>query len=133
MRLKTKFQDEDFDLGEVVDGVIVECLGKHEEELRVIVTAAKGGQHIFCYSSIKKFMDDWEDAPEEAEEAVRKLKAWERLKDKGFRFEGYSNDEHGEVFIKTNLHISEITLFDDSYDKNSYDKKTLDLLFGGEG
>ena len=65
MKLRTKFQDEDFELGEVVEGVIVECLGKHEEELRVIATAAKGGQHTFYYSSIKKFMDDWEDAPEE--------------------------------------------------------------------
>lgn len=65
MKLRTKFQDEDFDLGEVVEGVIVECLGKYEEELRVVATAAKGGQHTFYYSSIKKFMDDWEDAPEE--------------------------------------------------------------------
>lgn len=64
MKLKTKFQDEDFDFGEVVEGVIVECLGKHEEELRVIATAAKGGQHTFYYSSIKKFMDDWEDYEE---------------------------------------------------------------------
>lgn len=68
MKLKTKFQDEDFDLGEVVEGVIVECLGKHDKELRVIATAAKGGQHTFYYSSIKKFMDDWEDAPEEPKE-----------------------------------------------------------------
>ena len=65
MKLKTKFQNEDFDLGEVVEGVIVECLGGHEEKLRVIVPVAKGGQHTFYYSSIKKFMDDWEDAPEE--------------------------------------------------------------------
>lgn len=68
MRLKTKFQDEDFDLGEVVDGVIVECLGKHEEKLRVIATAAKGGQSTFYYNSIKQFMNDWEDAPEEPKE-----------------------------------------------------------------
>ena len=111
MKLKTKFQDEDFELGEVVEGVIVECLGKHEEELRVIATAAKGGQHTFYYSSIKKFMDDWEDyeepkgirsisvsygdkritiefsTREETVEAYEKLTAWKRLKDKGFEFE----------------------------------------------
>ena len=110
MKLKTKFQDEDFDLGEVVEGVIVECLGRHEEKLRVIAPVAKGGQHTFYYSSIKKFMDDWEDASEEpkgiikvkksifptcvyieystekeAEKAIEKLKAWKRLKDKGLR------------------------------------------------
>ena len=29
---------------------------------------------------------------EEAEKAVEKLKAWKRLKDKGFKFEGYDSD-----------------------------------------
>ena len=159
MRLKTKFQDEDFDLGEVVEGVIVECLGKHEEELRVIAKAAKGGQHTFYYSSIKKFMDDWEDAPEEpkeywwidfdgkvkssmdlyewqnkmaeignrfetkeeAELAVRKLKAWKRLKDNGM--------------IKYSFHKEKIGIDLDFYTLvilAPRDKDSLDLLFGGE-
>lgn len=63
---------------------------------------------------------------EEAEKAVEKLKAWKRLKDNGFEFEGYSNDGHGKIFIKTNLHTTEIGVF------NDYDKGTLDLLFSGE-
>lgn len=132
MKLKTKFQDEDFELGEVVDEVIVECLGKHEKEIRVIATAAKGGQHTFSYDSIKKFTDDWEDVPEEpkgsaldfmiltltnfienepdedkvdledCKQMLEKLKAWKRLKGKGFEFRGgddacisYSFDKKG--------------------------------------
>lgn len=45
--------------------------------------------------------NDWEkekaignifETKEEAEKAVEKLKAWKRLKDKGFRFEGWEDD-----------------------------------------
>ena len=35
------------------------------------------------------------DTIEEAEKAVEKLKAWKRLKDKGFRFTGLSNESIG--------------------------------------
>ena len=138
MKLKTKFQDEDFDFGEVVDGVIVECLGKHEEKLRVIATAAKGGQHTFYYSSIRSFMDDWEDAPteevwylgerignysmpkKEARKATEKILAWKRLKDKGFRFNGIEQFTHIMV---------------DEYTADKTEKEYIDdlmLLFGGE-
>lgn len=163
MRLETKFQDEDFELGEVVEGVIVECLGKHEKELRVIATAAKGGQHTFYYSSIKKFMDDWEDAPEEkhyfidnagnvkdekghsryrkqrqeigndfetkeeTEKAVEKLKAFTRLKDKGFRFNGK------EVFSEGLLEIDGVLPALKGADNAERLKiiDDLDLLFSG--
>lgn len=37
------------------------------------------------------------ETKEEAEKAVEKLKAWKRLKDKGFRFKGYTNDS-GDLF-----------------------------------
>ena len=176
MKLKTRFQDEDFDLGEVVEGVIVECLGKHEKELRVIATAAKGGQHTFYYSSIKKFMDDWEDAPEEpkkywfidaygnivqneitkhygdeytdmadayesqkqignyfeteeeANKALEKLKAFTRLKDKGFKFNGI------EVFSEGLLEIDGVLSALKGAD-NAERLKMIDDLntcFGGE-
>lgn len=172
MKLKTKFQDEDFELGEIVEGVIVECLGKHEEELRVIATAAKGGQHAFYYSSIKKFMDEWEDAPEEpkgywhidsdgeliyessddgcefdndckvignyfetkeeAEKAVDKLKAWKRLRDKGFEIESYSIDI-GDNYYKTGqimLNLNNVMNREwDEYDRVEEIKNELDLLF----
>lgn len=172
MRLETKFQDEDFELGEVVEGVIVECLGKHEKELRVIATAAKGGQHTFYYSSIKKFMDDWEDAPEEkhyfidnagnvkdekghsryrkqrqeigndfkteeeADKAAEKLKAFTRLQDKGFKFEGIKEDYtrilQGQNPFRTGKRYLQFNKSEDEdWMKENWDD--LDLLFSGEG
>lgn len=166
MNLRTKFQDEDFELGEVVDGAIIGCLGKHEEEIRVIAIAAKGGQHTFYYSSIKDFTDHWEDAPEEpkeywyidwapeirayntkyygsdydkrlkqignyfdtkkeAEEALEKLKAWKRLKEKGFKFVGWCDSAIDEA--------PDMALF--KLNKDAWETDTcedLDICFGGE-
>ena len=64
---------------------------------------------------------------EEAEKAVEKLKAWKRLKDKGFRFEYYDysdRDLHNHIQIKaiTNREVEDSILY----------KEDLDLLFGGE-
>lgn len=159
MKLKTKFQDEDFDLGEVVDGVIVECLGKHEEKLRVIATAAKGGKSTFYYSSIKKFMDDWEDVPEEPKgikdiycgadtvyiemhnekevvEAVEKLKAWQRLKDKGFKFDGWE-DLHAKMGIDDFMLFNRNIIDTDNvigFRMDDYHDciKDLNICFGGK-
>lgn len=61
---------------------------------------------------------------EEAELAVRKLKAWKRLKDKGFRFIGktYETDKRfGSVFYKVD---------EDTYSEDIIDN--LDTCFGGE-
>lgn len=61
---------------------------------------------------------------EEAEKAVEKLKAWARLKDKGFKFNGktYETDKRfGSVFYEV--------------DKDTYSEdiiQDLNLLFGGE-
>lgn len=60
---------------------------------------------------------------EEAEKAVEKLKAWKRLKDKGFRFLGYYH-RLGETKSK-----GEIGFEMDGYEGT---KQDLDLLFGGE-
>lgn len=70
-------------------------------------------------SDFEKYPEEWNNL-EEAKKAVEKLKAWERLKDKGFRFTGFSG---GSTFIKF------------TFDKpgepcSAY--KDLDLLFGGE-
>jgi len=56
---------------------------------------------------------------EEAEKAVEKLKAWKRLKDKGFRFDGFVRD-----VIYFNLDEEQI--------QNKSVLMDLDLLFGGE-
>ena len=60
---------------------------------------------------------------EEAEKAVEKLKAWKRLKDKGFRILGYYH-RLGETKSKGEI----------GFEMNGYagTKQDLDLLFGGE-
>lgn len=61
------------------------------------------------------------ETKEEAEKAAEKLKAWKRLKDNGFKFEGWKRDEKywGDFTIT-------------AADQTSCDDKDLDLLFGGE-
>ena len=70
---------------------------------------------------LKKLQRYGNDFPteEEAELAVRKLKAWKRLKDKGFRFDGWNVCDSGKG----------ITIFA-NYPSGT--KAYLDLLFGGE-
>lgn len=59
---------------------------------------------------------------EEAEKAVEKLKAWKRLKDKGFRFERWLlGGEYGNTIT-----------FSDYIECNDETRADLDLLFGGE-
>lgn len=61
------------------------------------------------------------DSLEEAEKAVRKLKAFKRLGDKGFRFRNWYWDKNGmHGFINFSIKSANI------------DEKDLDLLLGGE-
>lgn len=75
------------------------------------------------------------DTKEEAEKALEKLKAWKRLKDKGFRFEGIKQDytrffnqqkpiRIGRKYLQFNKAEDEEWLKENGED--------LDLLFGGE-
>lgn len=61
---------------------------------------------------------------ESAYDALDKLKAWKRLKDKGFRFEGRDKPNYGEKFIIECRLPKETLVIDVAED--------LDLLFGGE-
>lgn len=76
---------------------------------------------------IKKLENDFKEYPEEwnnleeAEKAVEKLKAWKRLKDNGFKFEGWE---------RCRLYYGDFTIT--ATDQTSCDNKDLDLLFGGE-
>lgn len=65
-------------------------------------------------------IDNYFSSREEAEKAVEKLKAWKRLKDKGFRFNGWNGTQVGSSIS----YISEVY-----YEGCSDD---MDLLFGGE-
>ena len=61
----------------------------------------------------------WFETKEEAEQAVEKLKAWKRLKDKGFRFIEHIDRETGQGMTR--------------YEWDGYvNGEDLDLLFGGE-
>jgi len=121
-------------------------------------------EHTQTYNSLAELNEEWEDAPEdaiqvyiegiqnvfmsggrvyidyatakEAEESVRKLKAWKRLKDKGFRFEGHSmlnyapNDTY-DYSPSIGFSIPELDK-DEPYEYPEEIEKDLDICFGGE-
>lgn len=69
-----------------------------------------------------KSIGNYYTSSEEAEKAVEKLKAWKRLKDKGFRFERWLlGGEYGNTIT-----------FSDYFKCNDKTRADLDLLFGGE-
>lgn len=76
-------------------------------------------------SEIKE-IGNYFETREEAELALRKLKAWKRLKDKGFRFDNWDLDADGEDV--------NVLLRSDKYKGNQVYvlEKDLDILFGGE-
>lgn len=81
------------------------------------------------YDKNRKQIGNYFGTEEEAEQAVEKLKAWKRLKDKGFRFNGYSRyDWNGNKSPAIAFEYSDFNkLFDDGQVVSD-----LDLLFGGE-
>lgn len=76
------------------------------------------------YEEDKKAIGNYFETQEEVEKAVEKLKAWKRLKDKGFRFTawyGGSKNISYEITSLENKTYIPRQICDD-----------LDLLFGGE-
>lgn len=165
MKLKTKFQDEDFELGEVTDADVATM---PDGRIKLQAKAKDGGLHTIFYDKLEKLYSEWEDyeepkgywyidlscndiviyedlclseevseklkqignyfkTKEEAEKAVEKLTAWERLKDKGFRLEGWTIDDGLRISICTNFDSDGIY---DEYRKEV--KNDLDICFGGE-
>lgn len=70
-----------------------------------------------------KEIGNYFETEEEAEKAVEKLKAWKRLKDKGFRFRGWIR-----VHKKGSADITIASFIDEDYNITN----DLELLFGGE-
>ena len=76
-----------------------------------------------------KKIGNYFETKEEAEKAVEKLKAWKRLKDRGFRFKTH-------YYHITRLEDEEkgwspvLCIYAECI--NKCDKRDLDLLFGGE-
>lgn len=71
---------------------------------------------------IRKIIGNYFESREEAEKAVEKLKAWKRLKDKGFRFSTFA---YTELCDYARVNISATMINDSIHDD-------LELLFGGE-
>lgn len=74
------------------------------------------------------------ETPEEAEKVVRKLEAWRRLKEAGFRITGWDNSIGDDYYKPAQIVIR---LNNDPDDFDEYDdiepfKSDLDLLFGGK-
>lgn len=76
-----------------------------------------------------KSLGNYFETKEEAEKAVEKLKAWKRLKDKGFEFEGWYGGNRIIHFRITSLDKEGDCLPHFLDDDTAND---LDLLFGGE-
>lgn len=74
----------------------------------------------------RKEIGNYFETREEAEKAVEKLKAWKRLKDKGFKVDLWDYDGGNyQERIKTGRILFRVK----DYEEND---KDLDLLFGGE-
>lgn len=84
---------------------------------------------IFVHSKFideEKEIGNYFDTGEEAEKAVEKLKAWSRLKDKGFRFTGINDDEDSQELITQCGILCEADIYHLAKDEDFL------LLFGGE-
>lgn len=73
------------------------------------------------YREARKEIGNYFETKEEADKAVEKLKAWKRLKDKGFRFDAVNG-----CWIEFTLNSANS---DEDYEQG---QKDLHLLFGGE-
>ena len=86
-----------------------------DDEGDVGVVSEEYEKHLNEMKSIGNYFN----TQEEAEKSVEKLKAWKRLKDKGFRFKA-CDDYHIDYVFTGKCYWSDET------------EKDLDLLFGGE-
>lgn len=89
----------------------------------------KGGIEEFTYDDdnideFNKSIGNYFETKEEAEQAVEKLKAWQRLKDKGADFYGWRRNQTGtyELYLR----------WEDRIPRSYEIKNDLNLLFGGE-
>ena len=64
MKLRCKFEDEDFRIGEICDVIFTNnengFYGKNT--MYIVTNASGGGQHTIPYKNLKELLEDWEDA-----------------------------------------------------------------------
>lgn len=80
---------------------------------------------------IRKLCGNYFDTREEAEKAVRKLKAWKQLKDKGFRFLPDASFIQQKNEVGESIGSISFTM-DNENDYIWGNNKDLEILFGGE-
>ena len=116
---------------------LIEDYEDYEEPEGWCVTMYGGISHItkndeILIPSLKEIGNYFNDK-ESAYDALDKLKAWKRLKDKGFRFDCYMrrSDWAGLSEVKALENLIDITAYLPK-DKIKEMEVDLDLLFGGE-
>lgn len=102
-----------------------------------IIIACESTNPLLCDKKVAigtmKQIGNYFETREEAKKAVEKLKAWKRLKDKGFRFECYTRRSDVAMLpeVRALKNLIDITAYLAS-DKIEEMEADLDLLFGGE-
>lgn len=137
----------------VVDAEIRDAINDGPKGLKVV----ENGEVLATYTSLAQLNEEWEDyeepegiqgfttqgedviirmgSIEEAEKAVEKLKAWKRLKNNGFRFEGIKEDytrilQSQDPFRTGKRYLQFNKSEDEDWMKENWED--LALLFGGE-
>lgn len=108
----------------------------YEEPKEYWFISTTGKAHRFegedeTYTPDRKQLGNYFETKEEAEKAIEKLKAWKRLKDKGFRFTltpgvGSLDVRPGKFQIEINAEMPEKWFCCDAVQKD------LEVCFGGE-
>lgn len=112
------------------DGIFPNTLAELNEEWEDMPEEPKGIKSVGTIGSSVHIEFETE---EEAEKAVERLKAWKRLKDKGFRFECYTRRSDVAMLpeVRALKNLIDITAYLPS-NKIEEMEADLDLLFGGE-
>ena len=84
-----------------------------------------GKSNFTKWGEYRKQIGNYFETKEEAEKAVDKLKAWKRLKDNGFKFNGWEDspaeDDFDMIWFTMKAKVWDVET-----------QEALDLLFGGE-
>lgn len=106
----------------------LKVLTKHDDIIDQIIV--EQGYTKFYYDNLTDLYDKWKDMPEEdkvdledCKRMLEKLKAWQRLKNKGFGFSGWIKEHK-----KGSADITIASFIDEDYDLTN----DLNLLFGGK-
>lgn len=111
----------------IFDGEVKHCIWYRER-----VAACPDDAHAYLGEYGKKQIDNLKsvgiyfETEEEAEQAVERLRTWKRLKDKGFKFTGFTHKDRGrldelEIYCQLGERPEDIE-----------DMEDVRLLFGGE-